>query len=337
MAKIYQFKRSKGLFQADSLAGVTTEDIAKKSELLTDGKIKTELLPPSSGGTEFVEYDDTVAKNRFISEMNKKAVSIGMNNTVYVEPAGFPSTLAHKSTARDMAKLCLIATTYRELTLIDKQPSRAFTVKGENPRNLTISNIFEGIPDYHIFFSKTGSIIGGGVEMMNGAHIVVITDAPNNMQYVASILGSPSITSRNEDLKKALDNATGLALNTLYVTEELSAIGAFVAIVPLGSVNTYAHNYDLPIAFGKGVDTQYHMASTTKVMTAILGLDYIKNLDTKITVKATDIKAGTGAVFQAGDVLDFRDALYNMMLTSSNTISHAVARTVGNMILNYES
>lgn len=337
MAKTYQFKRSKGLFQADKLAGISTADIAKKSELLTAGKIKEELLPPSSGGSGFIEYPDVDAKNRFYLEMNKKAQRIGMNNTVFLEPAGYPSTLGHYSTAKDLVKMTLIATTYKELMIIDKQPTYVCKVKGDNARNITLTNINSPVTDYHIFFSKVGSVIDIGPTNIRGAHFVAIGNAPDGRQYVGAVLHCDNKASRAIDMKSAFDNASGLLSDPSFVTTELNAVGACVSFVPLGAIETYAHNYDLPVLFGKDINYQYHMASTTKVMTAMLGLDYIKNLDTKITVKTSDIQPPTGALFYNGDIVTLRDALYNMMLPSSNTMSHAVARTVGNMILNYES
>lgn len=67
-------------------------------------------------------------------------------------------------------------------------------------------------------------------------------------------------------------------------------------------------------------------------MTAITALDYMTNLDEKIVVQESDITFGMGNYFNIGDIITFRDALYSMMLPSSNTCATAVARTAGERI-----
>lgn len=69
-------------------------------------------------------------------------------------------------------------------------------------------------------------------------------------------------------------------------------------------------------------------------MTAMCMLDWITDIHEWFTVKASDISTGSGQTMYDGDRITFKDALYAMMLPSSNTCAKAVARVVGEKILN---
>ncbi|MGK5630911.1 D-alanyl-D-alanine carboxypeptidase family protein [Streptomyces sp. URMC 123] len=87
--------------------------------------------------------------------------------------------------------------------------------------------------------------------------------------------------------------------------------------------------------WGKGADTRREMASTTKVMTAVVVLDSRGvNLDRKVTVKkeyrdyVARRKAST-ADLRAGDRLTVRQLLYGLMLPSGCDAAYALADAVG--------
>lgn len=91
------------------------------------------------------------------------------------------------------------------------------------------------------------------------------------------------------------------------------------------------------ILYEKGPTVQLLQASLTKVMTCMVMLDYVSDLDGTMTVLASDSTGGSGNNLNAGDVITYRDALYNMMLPSSNVTTTVVARTVGGIILDGEA
>ena len=62
-------------------------------------------------------------------------------------------------------------------------------------------------------------------------------------------------------------------------------------------------------------------------------LDYIKDIHETIEFVDSDIIGGSGAVFETGDIITYEDALFAMMLPSSNMAAQAVARSVGEKIL----
>ncbi|WKX73561.1 D-alanyl-D-alanine carboxypeptidase family protein [Streptomyces sp. XD-27] len=87
--------------------------------------------------------------------------------------------------------------------------------------------------------------------------------------------------------------------------------------------------------WGKGADTQRQMASTTKIMTAVVVLDTRGvNLDKKVTVKKAyrDYVTRQGAStadLKTGDKVTVRQLLYALMLPSGCDAAYALADTFG--------
>ena len=78
-----------------------------------------------------------------------------------------------------------------------------------------------------------------------------------------------------------------------------------------------------------GIKAPYSM---TKMMTAIIALDYCKP-DEIIVVQEDDLQRGSGPKFYDGDKLTMEEALIALMLPSSNTLAKAISRHVGEKIL----
>lgn len=285
-------------------------------------------------GQEEIQFPDRVAKNKFVEAMNKRAKQIGMSNTNFVEPAGYPSTNEHVMSTGDMVKLVIQASGYKELARVWNKKSYTFQIEGKNARELTIdttvsSDLIEY--DYYIFGGKTGSISGSGE--ISGYHLVLVTSAPNGNRFVASVRNASSASDRFKEMKKTLDNAKLLLNDRGAVTQDINAESSAVSLMPLHNPFSY-EQYDIPLLFSKNADEPGHPASVTKVMSAILFLDYLHELDEKIVFKSSDLVPGSGSYFKEGDIITLKDALYCMMLPSSNQATHAVARVVGNKMLN---
>ncbi len=83
------------------------------------------------------------------------------------------------------------------------------------------------------------------------------------------------------------------------------------------------------IIFSKNCDTKLPMASTTKIMTALLLCEY-GNLEKEITVTAEMLKVeGSSMGLLAGDKVTLHDLLYGLMLSSGNDAANVVAYTLG--------
>lgn len=86
------------------------------------------------------------------------------------------------------------------------------------------------------------------------------------------------------------------------------------------------------ILFGKNENKQVKMASTTKIMTAIV---IIENYDLNKEITVSKKAAGTGGSrlgLRAGDKITVHDLLYGLLLRSGNDAAVALAETVGGSI-----
>ena len=102
---------------------------------------------------------------------------------------------------------------------------------------------------------------------------------------------------------------------------------AIVCLIPTGG----ADMNNLQILYSKDADTQRIPASISKVMTAICVLDLEKDLSKIITYKTADISIGAFYAndFAPGETVTYEDAMYALMLPSSNVSAMALARSAG--------
>ncbi|MEV4434939.1 serine hydrolase [Streptomyces sp. NPDC049555] len=132
--------------------------------------------------------------------------------------------------------------------------------------------------------------------------------------------------------------AVALTASTAAVTAALPAAGARAAGEPppptVGAKGAYLADGDQPL-FGKAADVRRPMASTTKVMTAVVVVDeHVADLDREVTVKQVyrdwvrDQQAST-ADLRTGDRLTVRQLLYALMLPSGCDAAYALADTFG--------
>lgn len=87
------------------------------------------------------------------------------------------------------------------------------------------------------------------------------------------------------------------------------------------------------VLYGKNQDEAYYPASITKVMTAVIVLEQVENLDEMVTFSYDAVNTNLednatiiGAV--AGDELSVRDCLYSLLLHSANDAANALAEHV---------
>lgn len=85
--------------------------------------------------------------------------------------------------------------------------------------------------------------------------------------------------------------------------------------------------------FGRRQDVQRGVASTTKLMTALVLLERERDLARRITVPSYPAGSGESlANLQAGDRMTLRDLLGGMLLPSGNDAASAIARAVGGSV-----
>lgn len=62
-------------------------------------------------------------------------------------------------------------------------------------------------------------------------------------------------------------------------------------------------------------------------------LDFCPDLGEKIEFISSDLTDGSGAIFQAGDIVSLKDAIAALLLPSSNMAATAIARNIGKLYL----
>ncbi|QNX03344.1 D-alanyl-D-alanine carboxypeptidase [Acinetobacter seifertii] len=126
------------------------------------------------------------------------------------------------------------------------------------------------------------------------------------------------------DEKIALNNKSLEALPALPV---LTASAAGLVPIDLQGNADFSN-----LLYSKSINTAISPASVTKTMSVIVALESGMPLSNLLTVIAGDIATGSGNNLLEGDQITLLDALYNMMLPSSNTSANLVARTVGTFL-----
>ncbi len=90
------------------------------------------------------------------------------------------------------------------------------------------------------------------------------------------------------------------------------------------------------ILYGKKENEQCKMASTTKIMTAIVVIENVKDLSQKVTISKKS--AGTGGSrlgLSTNDTITVDNLLYGLMMCSGNDAAVALAEFVGNSVENF--
>lgn len=91
------------------------------------------------------------------------------------------------------------------------------------------------------------------------------------------------------------------------------------------------------VLYEKDADTLYPPASTTKILTALIVLEHVENLDEMITfsneaVNRVEPDSGNKISVAEGDQLTVKDCLHALLLCSSNQAANALAEYVGGSI-----
>lgn len=85
------------------------------------------------------------------------------------------------------------------------------------------------------------------------------------------------------------------------------------------------------VLYGKNINQKEYPASITKILTALLALEYCE-MEEPVSITAESLAClGSGYAsigMKEGDVITMEQALYAMLLSSSNEVAHAVGETV---------
>lgn len=121
----------------------------------------------------------------------------------------------------------------------------------------------------------------------------------------------------------------------------IAIISMFSCCIANDKLNVYAQSYIAfdritgKVMFGKNVDKKVPMASTTKIMTAILTIEYAKLNEYVIATQNAQNVTGWQLNLKKGDKILLNDLLYAIMLYSANDGAIAIAEHIGGSVENF--
>lgn len=129
-------------------------------------------------------------------------------------------------------------------------------------------------------------------------------------------------------IEMAYDNTTDFA--------DICCDYAYAIKMPKYNPRGHKHLEVEPI-FSKNPHTTEYTASTTKLLTSLILLEYAPYLKEKVTIREEDVAYATGGFYKydllAGETITYEDLLYAMLLQSSNSACAIVATHIGELIL----
>lgn len=297
----------------------------------------------------YENYTSEQAISAFLNKMNEKATSIGMNNTHFYSPHGMVTN--SYSTPLDLLKMGICACGYREAVNIWSTPTITTKIGGSNSRIVTVPSAFingfssDVTPYYDVLGGKSGSLIWSDNDEGYHRANVAIVDI-NNKPCVISVmvLGTTAYQNIYKSIKEICDMVkTSMNGNEPTEGENIQWLtthdGGYCACVLPENCSNYVNNYSNSKLIGRlhsqhNNETVSRMpASTSKIMTMLVALDYATDLNEIITIESTDITDGSGSTYYDGDTLTLIDALKILMMESSNTLANAIARHIGYKII----
>lgn len=295
---------------------------------------------------------------RFKRAMNAKATYIGMSGSSFISPSGLaltgtddPFLQNNYGTAADMMKLGLACFSSEKLMQI----LRVYSYNGIT--SLVRGGALESAiaeAQYHYYGGKGGSLTGSASgQEGHGILNFVALCAAGDYNFVVSILGewlydeggskkfvSPLVVDALEAVYTKLTRGTavvGEALQAAIDREEYPVSVAACAI-PAGSESAWAMYggasvLDGAVSWSSTPDATHALASVTKLLTALVVLDNVHDLNERVTIKASDNVGGSGTALGEGESCTYNDLLHLMLMESNNCAATALGRAVGERLL----
>ena len=258
------------------------------------------------------EYIDT---KKFIRGMNCKSRCLKMKNSRFVNASG--ATGSSFSTAHDLTLLCKTAIKFDAILDMWQTNTKTIKIKGPNQRDVEVKNlVFERATKGMKKFLIGGK--SGSWGSINRSHVFYVN--VDGEYFIISIM-SNDIVSFEKIYVIASELIQSISIHEYgYYTKNLIKCGGGFSVV----------NCKTNIAILQHEQNRKMIpASVTKVLTAICALESKVPLETVVKVSAFDILGGSGSNYYPNDELSLSDALYAMMMESSNTLANSIARTIG--------
>lgn len=151
------------------------------------------LISSSNEAANAIAQSVAGTKVKFVSMMNTRAKELGLKNTHYANAHGLEQD-GHYSTARDVTRLLMHVSSYKEFrTIAGKQNYRMYNLSRSKSWNLETTNPLLGKVD-GLLYGKTGYEDHAG-------YCLSVVYRPANKKYYITTMGNGTYEGRNEDQK----------------------------------------------------------------------------------------------------------------------------------------
>ena len=300
---------------------------------LAKGRDPQELLSVYAPGGEKAAVEghqpSSPGRDAFLARMKARAAELGMVETRLVNPSGL--TKDSRSSANDLLRLGLALVDHPMLARIWGATNHMVKIEGSNARRVDVTHNYVALKNFGAFTASYPFLGGKGgslnyPDLKIRAHVVV-TEV-GGVRYVISIMGMAF-----GDDPFALDLEICARIAAEQRGEEPPAAPAVAALLAKGGGYAYSSLDRTRRYASPNADRSQVPASTTKIMTALCTVEAVKDLSQKLTVRFDDLRGGSGIECHSGDVLTYEEALYALLLSSSNTLAEALAASVGKLLM----
>lgn len=328
---------------------------AKEIMDVVESKVDTEYVPDA---LDDIAWENLSYRDIFIK--NNKAPNINQNRTGgYTINAGAPEIVSDSSAASNYAppySLKCFGSTSAQLKSNATYSDYPYFA-GANVKIDRYTAGYCGIAFSSNFIACKSAVTNGWV---SSTGLIEDRDGAGSLDSSNIFVGS----AKTADLDGYINNPVLVPMSiftTAPSTEEMTALyNTYTSkLIEMGGTNisndpdvccSYAiafkkpnHNarafryLDIDPIYEKDSSTAVEPASTTKILTSLVCLDYVPNLKDKVLIEQAELDAIPSG-FYAKDLLvnetiTFEDLLYAMYLPSSNAACCIVARNVGERIL----
>lgn len=149
--------------------------------------------------------------------------------------------------------------------------------------------------------------------------------------FISIFIITPKIYADDEDFEEEISD-------TAWIYEQIQSANASATDEPIINSRS-AVIFDRTsgeIIWGKDENFERKMASTTKIMTSIVVIENVKNLNEVVTISSKSAGIGGSRLgLHVGDKITVNDLLYGLMLKSGNDCAIALGEYVGNTVDNF--
>lgn len=282
-------------------------------------------------------FSDEECLTQFMESINEKAAELNMTNSKFITPSGIAiGKDTNITTAFDMSKLgiAMCQNNYL-LSISSKSESQIINLGGSNLRTMTVNPGTPFATFESLLSDSSCSLLAGKGGSWNGMYSFLGLALSSNKDLIITFVH----TSGQNHIKATAELiilANSILLGKSSPDDELTTSGVVSAIAclyyPGLTLNYQIKNPNIIYSFNEEV--VINPASTTKVLSALVALDYTSSPNTLVlTIKELDDVGYSGANLYLGEKLTLNDAMIDMLLPSSNTAAYAVGRTIGYSIL----